>query len=90
MLTAKRDDVLLKGELSGARCSALLLYLHMQDLFDDLLAEIYQNWKQNERIPYIGNCGVVVLLRKYPNKGDQIDNFRSITLLTVYNSDCKA
>ena len=62
------------------------LYVQMPDLFGDLLADVYCNWQQNGRIPSPVSRGVVVLLRKDPNKGDHIDNFRPVTLL---NTDYK-
>ena len=56
-------------------------YYHLPDLFGGLLADVYCNWQQNGRIPSSVSRGVVVLLRKDPNKGDHIDNFRPVTLL---------
>jgi hypothetical protein len=61
-------------------------YYHLPDLFGGLLADVYCNWQQNGRIPSSVSRGVVVLLRKDPNKGDHIDNFRPVTLL---NTDYK-
>ncbi|XP_014785363.1 uncharacterized protein LOC106880069 [Octopus bimaculoides] len=63
-----------------------VLYLHMPDLFSDLLADIYHNWQQNGRIFSAVSRGVVVLLRKDPNNGDRLDHVCPITLL---NADYK-
>ncbi|GAB1597330.1 hypothetical protein Ahia01_000009400 [Argonauta hians] len=58
----------------------------MPDLFGNLLAEIYSIWQQNGNIPSSVKRGAVVLLRKDPDKGDAVENFRPITLL---NADFK-
>lgn len=58
----------------------LELYLYILHLFGDLLTNVYHNRQQNGSIPSDVSHGVVVLLRKDPNKGDQSDHFRPMTL----------
>ena len=59
------------------------LYFHMPDLFATVLAAVYCSWQQTGSIPGRVSRGVVTLLRKDPNKGNLIDNFRPITLLNT-------
>ena len=55
----------------------------MPDLFATVLAAVYCSWQQTGSIPGRVSRGVVTLLRKDPDKGNLIDNFRPITLLNT-------
>lgn len=55
----------------------------MPYLFGHLLACVYTNCQQSGKILKSVSRDVVKLLRKNPHKGNLIDNFRSITLLSA-------
>lgn len=80
----KRDTIVVKGKQTSPWLDGLSFnfYLHMPDLYGYLFS--YASWQQNERIASTVRCRVVILLRKDPNEGDQIDQFK---LVTVSNTD---
>lgn len=53
----------------------------MPDLFGYLLADVYNLWLQNGRIPRPVIRSVVMLVKKNPEKGATIRNLQSLTLL---------
>lgn len=55
----------------------------MPDLFTDLFVDIYYNWQQNERIASVVSHSAVVLLRKGPIMGEQLDHLRLKTELNA-------
>lgn len=69
-----------KGESPGLDGLRYELYKSMPELFAGLLAEAYSVWQQNGRIPSCVSRGEVNLVRKEPSSGDNIFNFRPITI----------
>ena len=62
------------------------VYLRLSHKFVPLLATIYNNWMRQGTIPRRFTRGIVKLLRKNKHGGDEISNFRPLTML---NTDLK-
>lgn len=55
----------------------------MPNLFGCLLASVFANWQYNGFILRAVCRGVMTRIRKDPNKGDFVNNFRLISLLNA-------
>lgn len=64
--------------LDGHSCN---LHACMQDLFGDLLTNVYCNWQENGRTPILPSSGGVA--EKRSEQGVRINNFRFINLLNA-------